>query len=67
MRILGWILVVLVGALAAAWFFGPRVPVDTTVAFDPATVGDDVQAWIAAREAAVPNIRDELKKRPGAV
>jgi len=62
MRILAWIIVILVVALAAAWFFGPRVPVDTTVSFDPATVGDDVEAWVASREAAVPDVRDELKK-----
>jgi alpha-beta hydrolase superfamily lysophospholipase len=62
MRILAWIIVVLAVALATAWFFGPRVPVDTTVTFDPATIGDDIEAWVAARETAVPNIRDELKK-----
>jgi alpha-beta hydrolase superfamily lysophospholipase len=38
------------------------VPVDTTVTFDPASIGDDLEAWVAAREAAVPNIREELKK-----
>jgi alpha-beta hydrolase superfamily lysophospholipase len=62
MRILAWIVVILVAVLAAAWFFGPRVPVDTTITFDPASIGDDLEAWVAAREAAVPNIREELKK-----
>jgi alpha-beta hydrolase superfamily lysophospholipase len=62
MRTLAWILVALIVVLAAAWFFGPRVPVNTTVTFDPAEIGDDFEAWIAAREAAVPNIREELKK-----
>lgn len=62
MRIVVWILVALIAAIAAVWFLGPRVPVVTTVTFDPAGIGDDVEAWVAAREAAVPNIREELKK-----
>ncbi len=62
MRMLAWIVVVLVVAGALAWFLGPRVPVDTTLTFDPAQVPDDVEPWIAAREAAVPGIRDGLAK-----
>lgn len=62
MRIVGWIVIVLVVALVLAWFFGPRVPVDTTVTFEPAQIPDDVEAWVAQREATIPAIRDELKK-----
>lgn len=55
-RILGW-LVVVIAVLAIAFLLGPRVPVDTTVRFDPAVIGDDPQAYLAREEAAIPDIR----------
>ena len=55
------LLVVLAGALA--WLFGPREPVDTSHGFDPASLGDDLDAWLAAREAQVPGLRPEARKR----
>ncbi len=48
--------------LGFGWYLGPRAPRDTTVTFDPASIGDDAEAYLAAREAAVPGIIDELKK-----
>ena len=49
--------------LAAAIFFaGPRVPSDTTVTFDPATIGTDPEAYLARAEAAVPDLRPELAR-----
>ena len=54
------LLVVLAGA--AAFWFGPRVPADTTVTFDPETIGDDVDAWLAGREAEVANLKPDLAK-----
>ncbi|AID29948.1 lysophospholipase [Mesorhizobium sp. SEMIA 3007] len=52
----------LVAVLALAFVLGPRVPVDTTIRFDPSVVGDDPQAYVAKVEAAVPGIRDGLEK-----
>ncbi|PBB22635.1 alpha/beta hydrolase [Mesorhizobium sp. WSM4307] len=52
----------LVAVLALAFVFGPRVPVDTTIRFDPSVIGDDPQAYVAKVEAAVPGIRDGLEK-----
>ena len=53
---------VLIAAAAIVWFAGPRVARDTTVTFDPATIGTDLDAWIAEREAGVPGIRPGLRK-----
>lgn len=49
-------------ALAVLFLAGPRVATDTTVTFDPSAIGDDPAAWLAAREADVPNLRAELAK-----
>ena len=52
----------LIAVLALAFVLGPRVPVDTTIRFDPSVIGDDPQAYLAREEAAVPNVRDGLEK-----
>jgi len=52
----------LVAVLALAFVYGPRVPVNTTIRFDPSVIGDDPQAYVAKEEAAVPGIRDGLEK-----
>ncbi|BCG80613.1 alpha/beta hydrolase [Mesorhizobium sp. 113-3-3] len=52
----------LIAVLALAFVIGPRVPVDTTIRFDPSLIGDDPQAYVAKVEAAVPGIRDGLEK-----
>ncbi len=55
---------VLVLALGvAAYLAGPRVAVDTTIRFDPATIGGDVEAYVAASERDVPNLRDGVGKQ----
>lgn len=56
------IAVVVAVAGAILWVSGPRVARDTTVSFDPATIGADVDAWIAKAEAEVPGIRPGLEK-----
>lgn len=53
---------VLIAAAAVVWLTGPRVSRDTTVSFDPATIGADLDAWLAEREARVPGIRPGLEK-----
>ncbi|MBZ9704078.1 MULTISPECIES: alpha/beta hydrolase [unclassified Mesorhizobium] len=52
----------LVAILALAFVLGPRVPVDTTIRFDPSAIGDDPQAYVARTEAAISGIRDGLEK-----
>lgn len=57
------IAVLLVAAIGmGAFFAGPRVAVDTTLTFDPATVGEDVETYLANAERDVPNLRPELAK-----
>ena len=43
---LGRILLVLVLVVAGLWLLGPREPVVTSVAFDPAVLGDDIDAYV---------------------
>ncbi|TPK88718.1 alpha/beta fold hydrolase [Mesorhizobium sp. B2-4-17] len=52
----------LIAVLALILVFGPRVPVDTTVHFNPSVIGDDPQAYVAKVEAGVPGIREGLEK-----
>lgn len=52
----------IVAVLALLVVLGPRVPVDTTIRFDPSVIGDDPQAYLAREEAKVPGIRDGLEK-----
>ncbi len=54
---LGQLIILLVVAVGALWAFGPREPVDTTITFDPTSIGDDLDAWVAGREASVLNLR----------
>ncbi|TIP53097.1 MAG: alpha/beta hydrolase, partial [Mesorhizobium sp.] len=48
--------------LFLAFVLGPRVQADTTIIFDPSVIGDDPQAYLARKEAAVPDIHDGLEK-----
>lgn len=41
---------------------GPRVPVDTTVTFDPSAIGDDPKSYLARREAPFSDIREGLQR-----
>lgn len=56
----------LIGLLAVAaitFFMGPRVSKDTTLTFDASMLGDDLDTWLAEREAAVGDVRDGLEKQ----
>jgi esterase/lipase len=55
-----YFLIALVVAGGAAFAFGPRVPVDTTVTFDATSLGTDLDAYVANREANTPNLRAGL-------
>lgn len=52
----------ILAVLALLVVLGPRVPVDTTIHFDPSIIGDDPQAYLAREEARIPGIRDGLEK-----
>ena len=54
---------VMVAAATIVWFSGPRIDRDTTVTFDPSTIGEDLDAWIGEREALLPGIRPGLEKQ----
>jgi alpha-beta hydrolase superfamily lysophospholipase len=56
------ILVLIVIALATAWIFGPRTPADLTVRFDPTTMGDDLDAYLARQEARFDDIPPSATK-----
>lgn len=49
-------------AAAGFWFLAPREPVDTTVAFDPAVIGNDPDAYLLRSEADIPNLRPNAQK-----
>lgn len=61
--VMSGVLFVVVAAAAILWFAGPRVERDTTVTFDPTTIGEDLDTWLAEREASVPGIRPGLEKQ----
>jgi alpha-beta hydrolase superfamily lysophospholipase len=47
---------------SAAWLFGPRTVVDTTITFDPSAIGDDLDAYLDKAEARVPGIQPNQHK-----
>ncbi|MCV0396895.1 MAG: lysophospholipase [Rhizobiaceae bacterium] len=53
---------IVLAAIAVAYLAGPRVPVDTTPVFDPASIGDDPDDYLARREMDVPDIRADHGK-----
>ena len=53
---------ILIAAIAVLYLVGPRVATDTTVSFDPARIGDDPAAYLAASEARFADIRPGLEK-----
>ena len=63
MRILRWIVSFCVFAGLALWLFGPVEPADLDVTFDPARLGDDLDAYFASVEADVPDLKPGTEKR----
>lgn len=55
-------LVIVVAAAAVAFFLGPKVDTDTTITFDPATIGSDPETYLATSEGAVEGIVHDLHK-----
>ena len=60
---LGRLLLALLVLIGGLWVFGPRETVDLSPRFDAATLGDDLDAYLAAAEAEVPDIREGLQKQ----
>ena len=56
-------LALLVAAAALAFVVGPREPVARDVAADPEALPEDLDAWLAAQEAQVPDLREGAEKR----
>lgn len=56
------IFAVLILLLGAAWLFGPRTVVDTTVTFDAKALGADLDAYLKKAEARVPGIQPNQHK-----
>ena len=56
------VVTVLLVALAALFVLGPREPVDLAVRVDEASIAADPLAYLAEREAAVPDLRPEMAK-----
>jgi alpha-beta hydrolase superfamily lysophospholipase len=50
-------------AAAALWRFGSRTDVDTTITFDAAAIGPDLDIYLAEREARIAGIRPGLAKQ----
>jgi pimeloyl-ACP methyl ester carboxylesterase len=61
-RMIFLIVAIVLVALILLFLAGPRVATDTTITFDESAIGDDPDAWLAAGEADVPNLRAELAK-----
>ena len=60
---LGRMLLIVILALLAIWYFGPYEPVKTDVRFDEDSIGEDVDAYLAAREARFDDITPGVQKR----
>lgn len=61
-KIMFYTLIIIALVLGALWLFGPREPVVTDVSFDPAVLGDDVEAWVIERDADVAGVRPETAR-----
>ena len=62
MKTLALIVLAILVIAAVIWFAGPRVVVDTSVTFDPSSLPEDLDAWLAEREAGVDGIRPGVGK-----
>lgn len=62
-RMLGRLLLGLVVVGAALWFLAPVEGVERKITFDPASIGADVDAYLAAEEQAFPDITPGVQKR----
>ncbi|MDX5595134.1 alpha/beta hydrolase [Pseudovibrio sp. SPO723] len=50
-------------ALVALFFFGPRASDDTQITFDPGSIGEDIDAYLAEEESKFNDMREGLEKQ----
>lgn len=55
--------VIIVAVLGLTFALGPREVVDETITFDPATIGEDIETYLAEREAEIPDITPGAEKQ----
>lgn len=60
---LTWLALALSLGVAGLWLFAPREPVAQTGRFDPAILGNDLDRYLAEREAAFADITPGTRKR----
>ncbi len=63
LRILFYSAVIVIAALAIIYLAGPRIQPDTAIRFDPAAIGDDIDAYVAERESRFNDIRENNNKQ----
>lgn len=63
MRKILYVIIVLIVAGVIAFYMGPREPVNTDISFEPSTIGEDVDSYLAQAEARFDDIRDGLNKQ----
>lgn len=62
-KVLGRLIALFVVVGTGLWAMAPQEPVDRVISFDLAEVGDDIDAYLAQREAAFPDITPGTQKR----
>ncbi|MCY6380544.1 alpha/beta hydrolase [Hoeflea prorocentri] len=62
-RRLVYLILLLICAAAIIFYIGPRTAVSTQIRFDPAAIGDDVEAYLDRVEARYSDIREGLGKQ----
>ncbi|MXU65566.1 alpha/beta hydrolase [Oceanomicrobium pacificus] len=63
MKIAGFLILIAVLLLILFLLFGPREPVDTAVQFDDGQLPEDLDAYLAAAEVDVPDLKPGAEKR----
>jgi alpha-beta hydrolase superfamily lysophospholipase len=61
-KIVVYLLLAFILLVAIAFLLGPREPVDLTIRFDPARIGNDVEAYLEKTEAEIPDLRASAAK-----
>ncbi|MEO4041197.1 alpha/beta fold hydrolase [Hoeflea sp. CAU 1731] len=63
LRVLFYSAVIVIAALTVIYLAGPRIQPDTAIRFDPAAIGDDIDAYVAERESRFDDIRENNQKQ----
>lgn len=60
---LWYLLLALLIVAGGVFLFGPQEPVDRVISFDPKSLPDDLDRWLAEAEATVPDLKEGVAKR----